>query len=41
MTTTLMFSGLNNTACKLASPGFVPSLTGTHSGFATDLSAGL
>ncbi len=41
MTMTIHISGLNNTACKLVPPGSVPSLTGTHAGFATDLPAQL
>jgi hypothetical protein len=35
LSTTIHISGFNNTACKLAPPGFAPSLTGTHAGFAT------
>ncbi len=41
LTTTIHISGFNNMACKLVPPGFAPSLTGTHAGFATDLPAGL
>jgi hypothetical protein len=31
-TTTILISGLDHTACTLATPGFVPPFTGTHAG---------
>jgi hypothetical protein len=41
LSTTIRISGFNDTACTLVPPGFAPSLTETHAGFATDLLAQL